>query len=377
MARYEIFVTYKKGIFDPPGATAERALVNLGYEGVARGQDRQVHPHGRRRRPRDRLGDVREAAREPGHRGLPHRDRSRRARPCASASSSSPAPTASRTSSAPRKYLGFEAEYIWHGDTDISGFDAIVLPGGFSYGDYIRTGAVARFSPGHGRGRALRREGRAGPRHLQRLPDPVRGAHAAGRAAAQPRPEVHLQGDDAARRGQRLPVARRCPPARVVSVPINHNEGNYICDAETLEALNANGQVVLRYARPTARPPPAARRPTARSTTSPASATSAATSSASCRTPSASSSPITGGTDGQPFFTTHREAPRRGRRLVPGSDYILGGPVWWFVFGAVRARRSCWRPTSPSTAGALLGPSGSRRFASPLGSTACSSRPSC
>lgn len=43
--------------------------------------------------------------------------------------------------------LGFEAGYIWHGDTDISGYDAIVLPGGFSYGDYIRCGAVARFSP--------------------------------------------------------------------------------------------------------------------------------------------------------------------------------------------------------------------------------------
>ena len=45
------------------------------------------------------------------------------------------------------RYLGFEAEYVWHGDTDLSGFDAVVLPGGFSYGDYIRCGAVARFSP--------------------------------------------------------------------------------------------------------------------------------------------------------------------------------------------------------------------------------------
>ena len=45
------------------------------------------------------------------------------------------------------QFLGFESEYIWHGDTDLSGFDAIVLPGGFSYGDYIRCGAVARFSP--------------------------------------------------------------------------------------------------------------------------------------------------------------------------------------------------------------------------------------
>jgi phosphoribosylformylglycinamidine synthase subunit PurQ / glutaminase len=43
--------------------------------------------------------------------------------------------------------LGLTAEYVWHGDTDLTGFDALVLPGGFSYGDYIRCGAVARFSP--------------------------------------------------------------------------------------------------------------------------------------------------------------------------------------------------------------------------------------
>ena len=146
MARYEIFVTYKKGIFDPPGATAERALANLGYEGV---DEVKIGKYIRIAGDADLADghrDVREAARQPGHRGLPHRDGGG-ARPCASASSSSPAPTASRTSSTPRSYLGFEAEYVWHGDTDLSGFDAVVLPGGFCYGDYIRTGAVARFSP--------------------------------------------------------------------------------------------------------------------------------------------------------------------------------------------------------------------------------------
>ena len=44
-------------------------------------------------------------------------------------------------------YLGLKADFVWHGDTDLSGFDAVVLPGGFSYGDYIRTGAVARSAP--------------------------------------------------------------------------------------------------------------------------------------------------------------------------------------------------------------------------------------
>jgi phosphoribosylformylglycinamidine synthase subunit PurS len=102
MARYEIYVTYKQGIFDPPGATAERALVNLGYEGI---DEVKIGKYIRIDADADlayRCGDVREAARQSGHRGLPHRN-GRGGVACASASSSSPAPTASRTSSRLRR----------------------------------------------------------------------------------------------------------------------------------------------------------------------------------------------------------------------------------------------------------------------------------
>ena len=131
------------------------------------------------------------------------------------------------------QFLGFESEYIWHGDTDLSGFDAIVLPGGFSYGDYIRTRCRRPLLARHGRGRALRREGRAGAGHLQRLPDPRRGASAARRAAAQRRSQVHLQAGEPARRGERRASGSTSPPVRILEIPINHNEGNYYCDAET------------------------------------------------------------------------------------------------------------------------------------------------
>ena len=144
------------------------------------------------------------------------------------------------------RYLGFESEYIWHGDTDLSGFDAIVLPGGFSYGDYIRTGAVARFSPV--------------------MAEVVRFAEAGGPVLGicngfQILTEAHLlPGAMLRNRGLKFickPVTLRVedsvcqwvdpPVGSLATIPINHNEGNFVCDAETLSALNANRQVVLRY----------------------------------------------------------------------------------------------------------------------------------
>ena len=79
---------------------------------------------------------------------------------------------------------------LWHGDNDLHGVDAVILPGGFSYGDYLRCGAIARFAPvdGDDRRRGPWRAARA--RHLQRIPDPLRGPPAAGRAHPQPAPAL-------------------------------------------------------------------------------------------------------------------------------------------------------------------------------------------
>ena len=83
--------------------------------------------------------------------------------------------------------LGCEAEFIWHHDRDLKGADAVILPGGFAYGDYLRAGALARFSPVMESVADVREEGRRGPRHLQRLPGAARGGPAARRDADQPR----------------------------------------------------------------------------------------------------------------------------------------------------------------------------------------------
>ena len=80
------------------------------------------------------------------------------------------------------RYAGAEPVSLWHADPDLRGVDAVILPGGFSYGDYLRCGAIARFSPVMAELIPAAQGGAAGARHLQRLPDPVRGPPAARRA---------------------------------------------------------------------------------------------------------------------------------------------------------------------------------------------------
>jgi phosphoribosylformylglycinamidine synthase subunit PurQ / glutaminase len=145
--------------------------------------------------------------------------------------------------------LGLTAEYVWHGDTDLTGFDALVLPGGFSYGDYIRCGAVARFSPVMAE--VVRFAERGGP-----VMGICNGFQILTEAHLLPGALLRNTGLKFICHPQ--PLARGAlgvhwldlPEGTVVDIPVNHNEGNYYCDAETLERLDANGQVVLRYCEP-------------------------------------------------------------------------------------------------------------------------------
>ena len=128
--------------------------------------------------------------------------------------------------------------------------DLIVLPGGFSYGDYLRSGAMAARSPIMREVVERARARRAGARHLQRLPDPDRGRPAARRADAQRRRSsssattCRSRVENAPRR--RSPRATRW--ARCVRFPIAHHDGNYFADEETLDRLEGEGRVAFRYA---------------------------------------------------------------------------------------------------------------------------------
>ena len=139
----------------------------------------------------------------------------------------------------------------------LPGADVVILPGGFSHGDYLRTGAIARFSPIMAAVAEFAARGRPGARHLQRLPDPARGRPAARRDAAQPRPEVPLRARRRPRRADRHAVHARALAGQVLRIPIAHGEGNYFADAATSCASS-------KHARP--RHLPLLRRATARST---------------------------------------------------------------------------------------------------------------
>ncbi len=100
---------------------------------------------------------------------------------------------------------------LWHKDHDLKGVDCVVLPGGFSYGDYLRSGAIARFSPLMQGGQGLRPQGRARPGHLQRLPGPPRARPPAGGHAPEQGPEVPLPARPHPRRERRHALHRGRP----------------------------------------------------------------------------------------------------------------------------------------------------------------------
>jgi phosphoribosylformylglycinamidine synthase len=141
-----------------------------------------------------------------------------------------------------------DAELIWHRDRDLQGADAIIVPGGFSYGDYLRAGAIARFSPAMESVIEFAREG--GPvlgicngfqvlceAHL--LPGALLPNVNLRFTSRQVRLEV-VQGETA--------FTRACPPGRELSIPAKHSWGRYHADPETLAALEEGGGVALRYA---------------------------------------------------------------------------------------------------------------------------------
>jgi phosphoribosylformylglycinamidine synthase subunit PurQ / glutaminase len=146
-----------------------------------------------------------------------------------------------------RDVLKEPVDYIWHQSRDLKGADCIIVPGGFSYGDYLRTGAVARFSPVM----------EAVQAHAEK------GGYVIGICNGfQILCEAHmLPGALVSNTGLKFvckhvkllpqnlstPWTNQCVPNRIHNIPIAHQGGNYICDKETLEKLEANGQVIFRY----------------------------------------------------------------------------------------------------------------------------------
>lgn len=143
--------------------------------------------------------------------------------------------------------LGQEAIPIWHQDTDLQSSDCIILPGGFSYGDYLRAGAIARFAPVMG---AINEFADRGGLVLgicngfQILLEAglLPGAMLRNESLEFRCVWTHLRVENAD-----TPFTRLCRPGQVIRIPISHGEGNYFADEETLDRLETNNGVLLRY----------------------------------------------------------------------------------------------------------------------------------
>ena len=143
--------------------------------------------------------------------------------------------------------LGGEGRILWHGDESVGDVDAVVVPGGFAHGDYLRPGAIARFSPVMGAVAEFAREG--GP--VIGICNGFQVLTEAGLLPGALHKNVGLR-FVCRTVGLRVETTRSALTAsaevgQVLQVPINHFEGNYTCDDATLAALKANDQVVLRY----------------------------------------------------------------------------------------------------------------------------------
>ena len=143
--------------------------------------------------------------------------------------------------------LGESARYLWHKDTDVSGIDCLIVPGGFSYGDYLRCGAIARFSPIM---RSVERFAADGGTVI----GICNGFQILCESGLLP--GVLMRNDHLQFRCEWVNLRVETSDTRftnaldagdVISVPISHGEGNYYADDQTLEALEANGQILFRY----------------------------------------------------------------------------------------------------------------------------------
>ncbi|MFW6200992.1 MAG: phosphoribosylformylglycinamidine synthase subunit PurQ [Gemmatimonadota bacterium] len=152
--------------------------------------------------------------------------------------------------------LGADASFVWHRERDLNDPDLVMLPGGFSYGDYLRAGAIARFSPIMP---AVRRFAeRGGPvlgicNGFQILCEAGLLPGALVRNAS-----LKFQSHDVLIRVENADTVftSAYEPGAVLRIPIAHGEGNYVADDETLDALERSGRVVFRYVNAAGRPTP-------------------------------------------------------------------------------------------------------------------------
>ena len=145
------------------------------------------------------------------------------------------------------KHVGQPVDFIWHRDTDLGTYDAVIIPGGFSYGDYLRAGALARFSPVMGSVKEFAARGGL-------VLGICNGFQILCEAGLLPgalirNRELHFICDYVYVRVETTdtPFTNESERGSVLHLPIAHAEGNYVCDDRTLEELRSEDRIVFRY----------------------------------------------------------------------------------------------------------------------------------
>ncbi len=159
---------------------------------------------------------------------------------------------------AAKHVLGQQAEFVWHKDTSLGGADVVILPGGFAHGDYLRTGAIARFSPIMNAVKAFADGG--GP-----LLGVCNGFQILLEAGLLPGAMLRNRGlkficEHVGVRVEETdtPFTAACRKGQVLRIPINHGEGNYFAAGDVLDALERERRVIFRYVDASGRPTEAA-----------------------------------------------------------------------------------------------------------------------
>lgn len=146
-----------------------------------------------------------------------------------------------------RDVMKVEAEFVWHKESDLPKVDLVVLPGGFSYGDYLRTGAIARFSPIMKEIKKHADEGRyvfgiCNGFQILLEAGMLPGAMLRNRSLSFVCKHTWLKVEDV-----NNPFTRKMKRGETTCIPIAHGEGNYTCDDETLKRLKDESRIVFRY----------------------------------------------------------------------------------------------------------------------------------
>ena len=138
-------------------------------------------------------------------------------------------------------------EYVWHKETDLSPYDCVVLPGGFSYGDYLRAGAIARFSPVMGAVEEFAAQGRLVLGICNGFQILCEAGLLPGVLTRNSHLQFRCQWVDIRVESGSTAFTNATAEGRVLRVPISHGEGNYFADPATFERLESEGRVAFRY----------------------------------------------------------------------------------------------------------------------------------